>query len=50
MVCMRYRPIKKYGGTFIITLSSADVKDFELKVGDEVDIEDMIKNKRKKKK
>ncbi len=47
---MRYRPIKKYGGTFIITLSSADVKDFELKVGDEVDIEDIIKNRKKVKK
>ena len=47
---MRYRTIKKYGNTFVITLSVADVKDFDLKIGDEVDIEDMIKNKKKRKK
>lgn len=47
---MRFRLIKKYGNTFVITLSVADVKDFDLKVGDEVDIEDMIKNKKRKKK
>ena len=47
---MRFRLIKKYGNTFVITLSVADVKDFDLKIGDEVDIEDMIKNKKRKKK
>ena len=45
---MRYRIIKKYGNTFVITLTRSDVKDFCLKEGDEVNIEDMIKNKKKK--
>ncbi len=46
---MRLRPIKLYGNTFVVTLTRSDVKDFELKEGDEVDIEDIMKNKKRKK-
>ncbi len=45
---MRYRPIKKYGNTFVVTLTTADVKDFNLKEGEEVNIEDMVKKRKKK--
>ena len=38
---MRKRQIKKYGNTWIIKLDTSDVKDFEFKIGDEVDIEDI---------
>ena len=49
---MRKRTIRKYGNTFIIPLSTVDMKDFELEVGDEVDIEDLLvlNNKKKVKK
>lgn len=38
---MRKRIIKKYGNTWIIKLESSDVKDFGLKEGDIVDIDDL---------
>ncbi len=38
---MRKRKIKKYGGSFCIFLTPADVKDFGLVEGDEVDIDDL---------
>ena len=49
---MRKRQIKKYGNTWIIKLVPSDIKDFELKEGDEVDIEDVeiIKSKKRGKK
>lgn len=34
----RLRQIKKYGNSFVIALFQTDIKDFELKEGDEVDI------------
>lgn len=50
---MRKRPIKKIAGMWTIQLTPVDAKDFELKEGQEVDVEDMfvlrtIKNKKKK--
>ena len=38
---MRYRKIKKYGNSFVITLTMADIKDLGLSKGDLVDIEDI---------
>ena len=39
---MRKRTIKKYGNTWIIKLEPSDVKDFDLKEGDVVDIDDLL--------
>jgi hypothetical protein len=49
---MRKRKIKKYGNTWIIKLERRDIQDFEIIEGDEVDIDDLIlfKKKRKNKK
>lgn len=41
----RYRPITKYGNTFVITLKPQDVEDLNLKLGDMIDIEDAVCNK-----
>lgn len=46
----RNREIKKYGNTWIIKLESIDVEDLDLKEGDIVDIEDLVTNKKGKKK
>lgn len=46
---MRIRPVRKYGNTFVITLTRSDMRDFELQEGDEVDIEEIIKVKEKNK-
>ena len=48
---MRKRTIKKYGNTWVIKLDTSDVKDFDLKEGQEVDIDDLalIKQESKKK-
>jgi len=35
----RLRQIKKYGNSFVIALFQTDMKDMELKEGDEVDIQ-----------
>jgi len=43
----RYRTIKQYGNTWVITLKTSDIKDLNLKKGDEADIEN-IKIKKKK--
>jgi len=48
---MRKRKIMKYAGMMVIKLLPADVKDFELEVGDEIDIDqipDFILGKRKR--
>lgn len=39
---MRIRKIKKYGNTFVIPLTSMDMKDLGYKEGDEIDIEDLV--------
>lgn len=44
---MRKREIKKYGNTFVIKLSPNDLEDLNLKEGDFVDIEEIIKVKEK---
>lgn len=44
----RIRVIKYYGNTMVIPLMSADIKDFDIKEGDEIDIEDLLKNRHKK--
>lgn len=46
---MRLRKIKKYGNTWVVILTMADVKDFDLKEGQEADIEDMMTSRRRKK-
>lgn len=47
---MRIRKIVKVGSSFDIRLSPSDLKDLNLKEGDFVDIEDIVKrNKRFKK-
>jgi uncharacterized membrane-anchored protein len=38
---MRKRTIKKYGDTWIIKLDPADVRDFGLVEGDQVDLDDL---------
>ena len=38
---MRKRTIKKYGDTWIIKLDPADVRDFGLVEGDQVDIDEL---------
>lgn len=46
----RLREIGRYGNAWIIKLSPVDVRDFNIKEGDKVDLEDMIiKTKRGKK-
>ena len=40
---MRKREIKKIGGSLFIQLWKADVKDFNFKEGDFVNIEDILK-------
>lgn len=44
----RLRAIKKYGNSFVIALFQTDMKDFELKEGDEVDISEIKKEVSKK--
>jgi len=45
---MRRREIKKYGDSFVIKLFPIDIQDFNLSVGDTVDIEDLVKTTIKK--
>ena len=40
---MRKRPIKKYSGSWTIKLIPQDMEDLNLKEGDVVDIDDIIK-------
>jgi len=44
----RLRQIKKYGNSFVIALFQTDMKDMELKEGDEVDIQSIKKEVEKK--
>ena len=39
---MRKRTVRKIGNGYFIGLSKWDVKDFELEVGDEIDIEPLM--------
>lgn len=41
---MRQRKIRKIGGSLFIPLLKADIKDFGLKEGDEVDIDNLNTN------
>lgn len=41
----RLRSVKKYGNSWVIALYKADVEDFELDEGDEVDISSLKKEK-----
>lgn len=43
---MRIRKIRKWGNSAVIPLISADMKDLDLKLGDEVDIDDIVKIKK----
>jgi len=45
---MRLREIKKYGDSFVIKLFPIDLQDFNLSVGDTVDIEDLVIIKQQK--
>ena len=47
---MRKRQVKKYGGTWVIQLTPADVIDFELSEGDIIDIDSLNVLSKKKKK
>jgi antitoxin component of MazEF toxin-antitoxin module len=38
----RFREIKKYGNTFVIKLEIIDMKDLNLKIGDLINLNDMI--------
>lgn len=38
----RLRLIKKYGNSWVISLTSTDITDLNIKEGDMVDIEDMV--------
>ena len=46
LIGKRLRTIKKYGKTWVIKLESSDVKDFNLKEGDVVDIEESMEKKK----
>ena len=39
---VRLREIKKYGNTNVITLKVSDMMDLNLKIGDMVDIEEIL--------
>ena len=39
---MRKRKVQKYGNSWIIKLNPIDIKDFNLEIGDEVDLEDIV--------
>lgn len=42
---MRSRRITKYGGSYVIKLIPEDLKDLDLKIGDIVDIDEIVKLK-----
>ena len=39
---VRLREVKKYGTTWIVKLEPTDMDDLGLKVGDKIDIEDVV--------
>ena len=43
----RLRKVKKYGNTFVITLSKVDIKDLKIKEGHFVDISKLKKEVKK---
>ena len=49
MTAKRIRYIRKIGNSYYIKLEPADVKDYEFKIKDKVDISDIIKLKKKSK-
>ena len=44
----RFRKIKKWGNSFVIVLQPTDMDDLGWKEGDELDLEDVVKKKKKK--
>jgi len=40
---MKLRTVKKYGNTFAVKLEIADLKDYGIKAGDQLDLEEAIK-------
>ena len=45
---MRLRQVVKWGNSFVIRLKPSDMKDLGLSEKDEVDIDDIVKYKKKK--
>ena len=45
---MRNRVIKKYGNSYVILLSHSDMKDYNLKEGEEIDMECVFKSREDK--
>ena len=43
----RIREVTKYSSTYVIKLNPADMRDLEIKEGDQVDIEDIVFLKKK---
>jgi antitoxin component of MazEF toxin-antitoxin module len=39
----RFREVKKWGNSFVIALTSQDMEDLNLKIGDQVDLEDAMR-------
>jgi hypothetical protein len=44
IIMERKRPVRKCGNSFVISLWKADIKDFELKEGDMVNIEEIVRS------
>ena len=44
---MKNRVIRKYGNSYVILLSHSDMKDYDLKEGDELDMEEAFSKKNK---
>jgi len=41
----RYREVKKYGNSLAIALTSSDLIDLNIKIGDQIDIDDAVRKK-----
>lgn len=50
VIMSRLRKIKKYGNSHVIILHVSDMNDLDLKKGDIVDIDDLVKVKKRSKK
>lgn len=46
----RLRIVRKWGNTHVVILTQPDMKDLELTTGDEVDISDIVPEKKTKRK